>query len=82
MVNRPLLLRALASEDTMSRHIADHAEPQRDPARLARALGLALSNGEAGPHPAIISLNRRAKDVPQDATRLAEFLRIDRGRVA
>ena len=66
----------------MSRHPIDTAKHQVDPHRLARAVAYSRQSGEAGLHPSVKSLTRRYLAMPGDTTRLQQFLRIVRGRLA
>jgi len=65
----------------MTRHVVDHAQPTQDPAHLERALAMSRKFGDAGLHPTVRALTRRYIAVPNDKTRLTEFLRIVRGRL-
>lgn len=66
----------------MSRHLIDTAAHQDEPGRFARSVAFARAEGEAGLHPSVKSLTRRYLSTPDDSTRLREFLRIVRGRLA
>lgn len=64
------------------RHITDTSPTPPEPRRLSRAILLGRQMGEYGVHPAILALTRRFLAEPNDGTRLQQFLRIVRGRLA
>lgn len=61
----------------MTRHIADRRTPSEG-ARARRFLEVERKLGDEGSHPATQTLARRPKD-RDDARRVQEFLRIERG---
>ncbi len=66
----------------MTRHIMDHSILNEDRHALCRTVAIRRSSGEAGLHPAIDFLSRRAGVAVQNPAPLREFLRIQRERTA
>ncbi len=62
----------------MSRHIIDHRTAP-EAARKRNFWALEWRNGSDGPHPAVRALHERPAE-RDSARKVAEFLRIDRGR--
>lgn len=61
----------------MTRHLADRRAPSAG-ARARRFMEVERKQGDEGSHPASQALTRRPKD-RDDARRVQEFLRIERG---
>lgn len=64
----------------MSRHITDH-RPAADAPDGRLKHFMAVEKREAGPHPASLDLIKRGR-MDENARRMREFLRIERGREA
>jgi len=66
----------------MTRHIIDRETLRDTGLRLREFLRIDRESGEGGRHPAVVRLHSQRPHAENAATRLAQYLRIARGRDA